>query len=53
MSNLNTVETRMEALNAIYFSKAIANINSLVIEMIEDYWFNFRNEVLNKKNVAV
>ena len=43
----------MEALKARYFSKAIANRNPLVIKMIEDYWFNFDNEVLNKKKVAV
>ena len=48
---LNTVETRMEALNARYFSKAISNRNPLVIEMIEDYWFNFGNEILNKKTL--
>ena len=41
----------MEALNARYFSKAISNRNPLVIEMIEDYWFNFGNEILNKKTL--
>ena len=51
LSNLITVETRMEALNARYFSKAISNRNPLVIEMIEDYWFNFGNEILSKKTL--